>query len=65
LKQENQKIQGYEYVKYRRTRVCQMVTNLMMKKERILKDKKVMVRGHPQRCCKHKSEIRSNRLREV
>jgi hypothetical protein len=38
-----------------------MATNLMTKKERIPKDKKVMVRGHPQRCRKHKSEIRSNR----
>jgi hypothetical protein len=37
----------------------------MMKKERIPKDKKVMVRGHLQRCSKHKSEIKSNRLRKV
>jgi hypothetical protein len=29
------------------------------------KDKKVMFRGHLQRCRKHKSEIRSNRLRQV
>jgi hypothetical protein len=39
--------------------------NLMIEEERILEDKKVMVRGHLQRCRKHKSEIRSNRLREV
>jgi hypothetical protein len=37
----------------------------MTKEERIPKDKKVMVRGHLQRCRKHNSEIRSNRLREV
>jgi hypothetical protein len=37
----------------------------MIKEERIPEDKKVMVRGHLQRCRKHKSEIRSNRLREV
>jgi hypothetical protein len=34
----------------------------MMKEEIIPKDKKVMVRGHLQRCRKHKSEIRSNRM---
>jgi hypothetical protein len=39
--------------------------NLIMEEKRILKDKKVMVRGHLQRCRKHKSEIISNRLREV
>jgi hypothetical protein len=37
----------------------------MMKEERIPKDKKVMVRGHLQRCRKHKSKIRSSRLRKV
>jgi hypothetical protein len=37
----------------------------MTKEERIPKYKKVMVRGHLQRCRKHKNEIRSNRLREV
>jgi hypothetical protein len=41
------------------------VSNLIMEETRITKDKKVMVRGHLQRCRKHKSEIRSNRLREV
>jgi hypothetical protein len=39
--------------------------NLTMKEERIPKDKKIMIRGHLQGCRKHKSEIRSNRLREV
>jgi hypothetical protein len=37
----------------------------MMEEGRIPIDKKVMVRGHLQRCRKHKTEIRSNRLREV
>jgi hypothetical protein len=41
------------------------VSDLIMEETRITKDKKVMVRGHLQRCRKHKSEIRSNRLREV
>jgi hypothetical protein len=36
-----------------------------MEEKRILKDKKVMIRGHLQRCRKHKSKIRSNRLRKV
>jgi hypothetical protein len=39
--------------------------NSMMGEGRIPTDKKVMVRGHLQICRKHKSEIRSNRLREV
>jgi hypothetical protein len=39
--------------------------NLMTKEERTPKDKRVMVRGHLQRCRKHKSEIRSSRLRKV
>jgi hypothetical protein len=39
--------------------------NLMIEEERILEDKNVMVRGHLQRCHKHKGEIRSNRLRKV
>jgi hypothetical protein len=39
--------------------------NSMTGEGRIQIDKKVMVRGHLQRCRKHKSEIRSNRLREV
>jgi hypothetical protein len=37
----------------------------MTEEEKIPKDKKVMVRGHLQRCRKHNSEIRSNRLRKV
>jgi hypothetical protein len=37
----------------------------MTEEGRIPTDKKVMVRGHLPRFCKHKSEIRSNRLREV
>jgi hypothetical protein len=37
----------------------------MTEEGRIPTDKKVMVRGHLQRCRKHKSEIGSNRLREV
>jgi hypothetical protein len=40
-------------------------SNLMTKEEMVPKDKKVMVRGHLQRCRKHNNEIRSNRLREV
>jgi hypothetical protein len=40
-------------------------SNLMTNEKRIPKDNKVMVRGHLQICRKHKSEIRSNRLREV
>jgi hypothetical protein len=40
-------------------------SNLIMEETRITKDKKVMVRGHLQRYRKHKSEIRSNRLRKV
>jgi hypothetical protein len=32
----------------------------MTEEERIPKGKKVMVKGHLQRCRKHKSEIRSN-----
>jgi hypothetical protein len=39
--------------------------NSMTGEGRIPTDKKVMVKGHLQRCRKHKSEIRSNRLREV
>jgi hypothetical protein len=37
----------------------------MTEEGRIPTDKKVMVRWHLQRYRKHKSEIRSNRLREV
>jgi hypothetical protein len=37
----------------------------MTEEGRIPIDKKVMVRGHLQRCRKHKSEVRTNRLRKV
>jgi hypothetical protein len=37
-------------------------SNLMVEEERIPNDKKAMVRGHLQRCHKHKSKISSNRM---
>jgi hypothetical protein len=37
----------------------------MTEKEKNSKGNKVMVMGHLKRCHKHKSEIRSNRMREV
>jgi hypothetical protein len=42
--------------------ILSKVGNLTIEKKRILKDKKVMVRGHLQRCHEHKSKIRSNRM---
>jgi hypothetical protein len=40
-------------------------SNLMTKEERIPKRQEGYGQGHLQRCHKHKTEIKSNRLREV
>jgi hypothetical protein len=42
--------------------ILSKVRNVTIEKERIPKDKKVMVRGHLQRRHEHKSKTRSNRM---